>query len=219
MGDAFRLLFYAMILAGAAREVRSHWTALTEVAVLEERRRIARELHDGLTQEIAFISRNLRKLDRQSRVVQRLEAASARALDESRRAIAALSEPFDRPLETILAEVARDVAARDGGRVALSLARGVKANPAEREVLVRIMSEAITNAIRHGDAKIVHVQLKPRDHGLRLRIVDGGRGFDPDVVPPGRFGLVSMHERAEALGGELHVRSVPGTGTEVEVVL
>jgi signal transduction histidine kinase len=217
--DGFRLLFYVTILAAAAREVRSYWSAAAELAVLEERRRIARDLHDGVAQEIAFIGRNLRRLDRDNPLVERLEAAGVRALEESRRAIAALTEPLDRPLDAVLAEAAREVATREGGRVALSLARDASATPAEREVLVRIASEAITNAMRHGQARVVHLQLRGEGDRLRLRILDGGRGFDPRTVPPGRFGLVGMRERAEALGGEVRVRSVPGAGTDVEVIL
>ena len=217
--EGFRLLFYMTILAAAAHEVRSQASAAAEVAVLEERRRIARDLHDGLTQELAFIGRNLWRLDRHSPVVDRLEAATARALEESRRAIAALTDPLSRPLDVVLAEVAQEVTTREGGRVALSLARGLGVTPAEREVLVRITSEAITNAVRHGGANAVHVELKAHADGLRLRVVDHGRGFDPSSVPPGHFGLVSMRERAEAVGGQLYVRSLPNVGTEVEAIL
>jgi signal transduction histidine kinase len=219
LADAFRLVFYMTILVGAAREVRSYWSATAELAVLEERRRIARDLHDGLAQELAFICRNLRRLDRESTVVQRLTAAGARALEESRRAIAALTDPLDRPLDAVLADVAQDLAAREGGRVALSLTRGLSATPAQREALVRIASEAITNALRHGGGALVHIQLTAHAGRLCLRVVDAGRGFDPRTVPPGRFGLVSMRERAEAFGGHLSVRSIPGRGTDLEVIL
>jgi signal transduction histidine kinase len=217
--DGFRVTFYMTVLVGAAREVRSYWSAMAEMAVVEERQRIARDLHDGLAQELAFISRNLQRLPRASAVVQRLEAASGRALQQSRLTIAALTEPYDRPLDAVLAEVALDVAAREGGRVVLWLAQGVNATPVKREVLVRITSEAISNAIRHGGSALVYVQLKGDAKALRLRIVDAGRGFDPRAVPPGRFGLVSMRERIEAVGGQLRVRSIPGRGTYLEVVL
>ena len=219
LADGFRLAFYLTILVAAAREVRAYWRAAAELAVLEERRRIARDLHDGLAQELAFIRRNLHHMNRESRVVQRLEAASTRALAESRRAIAALTEPLDRPVDAVLTEVAREVAAREGGRVTLSLEQGLSATPAQREVLARICSEAIANGIRHGGAAVVHVQLRGVDEGLRLRVTDAGRGFDPMTVSPNAFGLVSMHERAEALGGRLRVRSAPGRGTELEVIL
>jgi len=147
-----------------------------------------------------------------------VERGAARALAESRRAIAALSEPIDRPLDAVLAEAAQDVAAREGTQVALSLAPDVTVGPAHAEALVRIASEAITNAARHGGAQLVRVQLEANG-GVALRVADAGRGFDPSRPRPGGFGLVSMRERAEALGGRLHVSSTPGHGTVVEVRL
>ena len=93
-GDFFRLAFYVAILAAAAREISSYWETLSHTAVLEERRRLARDLHDGLAQELAFIGRNLRRLDEGDEAVARATASAARALSESRRAIAALTKPW-----------------------------------------------------------------------------------------------------------------------------
>lgn len=217
-GDAFRLLFYVTVLIAIAREVRLYWQTAAEAAVLEERRRIARDLHDGLAQELAFIARNLQRLDQGSPVVRRLEAGAARALTESRRAIAALSDPLERPLDVAVAEAAQDVAAREGTHVALALASDVTVTAAQREVLVRIVSEAITNAARHGQADLVRVELEDRGD-IRLRVADAGHGFDPGSPRGGGFGLTSMRERAEAIGGRFRLTSAPGDGTEVEVLL
>ena len=217
-GDMFRLLFYGLILLAAGREVRSYWRAEADVAVLEERRRLARDLHDGMAQELAFISRNIRRLERDDPIVQRVEAGAARALQESRRAIAALTEPLDQPLADALEETAQEVAVREGTHVALNLEPGVEVSPAAREALLRIAGEAITNAVRHGGADLVRIELVS-DEAVRLRIVDNGGGFEPTRSRPGGFGLTSMRERAERLGGRFAVRSAPGAGTEVEVTL
>ena len=86
---------------------------------------------------------------------------------------------------------------------------------------MRILSEAITNAARHGHADLVRVELE-NGNRLRLRITDTGRGFDPDAEQDAgrhRFGLRGMRERARALGGELRLTTEPGRGTQVEVVL
>ena len=202
----------------AAREVRSYWRAQATAAVLEERRRLARDLHDGMAQELALIRRNVRRLDRADPIVQRVEAGSARALHESRRAIAALTEPLDQPLDEALEDTANEVAAREETHVALDLAPGVEASPQVREALLRITAEAITNAARHGGADLIRVELAEGE-GMRLRIVDNGRGFDAADRRPGSFGLTSMRERASRLGGRVSVRSAVGSGTEVEVVL
>lgn len=223
-GDAFRMLFYFALLAGAAGEVGRYWQASREVAVLDERRRIARDLHDGLAQELAFIvSRAKRLLDGKGRRTDATQIAYAaeRALDESRLVIATLTRPLDEPLDVVLSEAVKGVADRVGATVALALDPGVHVTPDVREALVRIAREAVTNAARHGDAGLVRVELE-YGTGLKLRIVDDGRGFDAVAAKSrrrGGFGLVSMSERAKSVGAVLHVASVRGSGTTVEVKL
>ena len=150
--------------------------------------------------------------------------AAERALDESRRVIAALTRPLDEPLEVVLAEAVKDVADRVGTIAAVSLDRGVRVTPDVREALVRIAREAVTNAARHGEASLVRVELETddNDHSARLRIADDGRGFDILSTPRtrnGGFGPVSMSERAQAIGAKFHVESSRGVGTTVEVKL
>ncbi len=218
------MLFYFALLAGAAGEVGRYWQASREAAVLDERRRIARDLHDGLAQELAFIVRRARRvLDGKARRTDAAQIAYAaeRALDESRRVIATLTRPLDEPLDVVLSEAVKGVADRVGATVALALDPGVHVAPDIREALVRIAREAVTNAARHGDAGLVRVELE-NTTGLKLRIVDDGRGFDAAAAKwrtRGGFGLVSMSERATAVGGVLHVASKRGTGTTVEVEL
>jgi signal transduction histidine kinase len=228
IGDAFRLLFYGALVAGAAREIRHYWDESMHSAVLEERRRIARDLHDGLAQELAYIVRRAgRAMQEQphSQLARQLMSAAERAVDESRRVIAALTRPLDEPLEVALSEAVKDVADRVGTIAALALDRDVRVGPDVREALLRIAREAVTNAARHGEAGIVRVELEHAENGnkARLRIVDDGRGFNTATSTPtrrsGGFGLVSMAERAEAVGAVFHVESRVGLGTTVEVEL
>ena len=220
-GDAFRVLFYAAVLVGAAREINRYWRGLAERAVLEERRRIARDLHDGVAQELAFIVRRSRRLADDVGGVQQIAAAAERALDDSRRAIAALTRPVDEPLDVVIREAVEEVAGRLGRSVDVAIAPGVEVTPQVRDALVRIACEAVANAARHADAHRIDVELvaAPRP---TLRIVDDGRGFDGADVrvnAAGGFGLTSMRERAEAMGAEFSVRSEPSRGTTVEVAL
>jgi len=223
-GDAFRMLFYFALLAGAAGEVGRYWQASREAAVLDERRRIARDLHDGLAQELVFIVRRAKRaLEGKARPSDDVQIANAaeRALDESRRVIATLTRPLDEPLDVVLSEAVKGVADRMGATVALALDPDVHVAPDVREALVRIAREAVTNAARHGDAGLVRVELE-NGVGVTLRIVDDGRGFDAAAarrMKRGGFGLVSMSERARAVGGVLHVVSERGAGTTVEVQL
>lgn len=220
-GDFFRLAFYVAILAAAAREISSYWETVSRTAVLEERRRIARDLHDGLAQELAFIGRNLRKLDARDPAVGRVAASAARALTESRRAIAALTKPLDEPLDVALGQAARETAEREGTKLDLVLAPGIELDYRRRDALIRIACEAIANAARHGGARLVRVELR-NGRRVRLQVSDEGRGFDPatvDTSEAGGFGLISMRERAHAVGGSLELDSRLGAGTTVDVVL
>ncbi len=220
-GDFFRLAFYVAILFAAVQEIRSYWEKVSQTAVLEERRRIARDLHDGLAQELAFIGRNVRSLDADDPTVARVSASAARALSESRLAIAALTKPIDEPLELALAEAARETADREGTNLDLVLTPGIELDYPRRDALIRIACEAISNAARHGGAELVRVELQ-NGRKVHLRVSDDGRGFDLAAVSAaGRegFGLTSMRERAHAFGGAFEVHSRPGSGTQVDVAL
>lgn len=219
VGDGFRLAFYLVLLLGGMSEISSYWRSMSELAVLEERRRIARDLHDGLAQEIAYLGRNLRAAgplegDR----LERLRRAADRAELESRRAVGVLSTPPGEPLEVVLARAVEEVADRFGADLDLDLASGVHVSPARTECLLRIACEAVGNAARHSGERRIALDLERVGAGVRLRIADGGRGFDP-AGPTDGFGLVSMRERARSVGGLLRIDSAPGRGTTVEVAL
>jgi signal transduction histidine kinase len=224
VGDALRLLFYIIVFIGGAREIARYQQRAAEAAILEERRRIARDLHDGLAQELAYIVTQTRRLatltaeiagDR--RQVEHLASAAERALDESRRAVAALTQPLYQPLHVAVAQEARAIADRVGVELDLKLDPAVEADPTTCESLLRIVREAVANAGRHGHAARISVELT-NGVGLRLRVVDDGVGFDPAQRTEG-FGLVSMQERVKALGGHFRLASEPGRGTEVEIAI
>jgi signal transduction histidine kinase len=220
-GDIFRLGFYLALLIGAAREVASYWTSVVAAASLEERRRLARDVHDGLAQEISFIGRNVRLLRDQGaepQLIDRILRGVARAQEESRRVVGALASTGDEPLDEALAEAVRDAAQRYGAAVDMELSGNIKLSPREREGVVRIAAEAVANAARHSGAETLRVYLERVEAGMRLEIVDDGSGFD-DAQPRRGFGLVTMKDRADALGGKLKVDSRRGTGTRVELEL
>jgi signal transduction histidine kinase len=219
-GDLFTLAFYLVLLVGAARQIHAYHRGLAAMAVMEERRRIARDLHDGLAQELAFIVSQSRGPLAPERLDQ-LASAAERALDDSRAAITALTRPFDEPLDAALSRVAHDIAERMGAHATLDLDPGVELPPPLREALLRIAREGITNAVRHGRAQAVTVSLS-QALDVTLTVADDGCGFDTSAPPRragGGFGLISMRERAEAVGGALALTSVPGVGTTLEVVV
>ena len=220
-GDILRTAAYVCLAIGAVREVNAYHRSLAKVAVLEERRRLARDFHDGLAQELAYVvayGRNLARTTPEP-AVRRLVAAAERALDEARGAIGALKRQADEPLDAALADTASEIAQREGAMVKLDLAPDVRVSSAAQEALVRVVREAVTNAIRHGHASNVAIHLDGGG-GIHLRIEDDGQGFDvSESVANGHFGLTSMEERTRALGGEFRVISRVGVGTAIEVTL
>jgi signal transduction histidine kinase len=220
-GDVFRLGFYLALLIGAAREIASYWTSVIAAASLEERRRLARDVHDGLAQEISFIARNVRLLNEQGaepQLVERILRGVARAQEESRRVVGALAARVDEPLDRALADAVQEAARRYGASVDMELASGIALSPREREAVVRIASEAVANAARHSGAEVLRIYLERAEAGMRLGVVDDGSGFDEEQPRRG-FGLVTMKDRAEALGGKLRIDSRRGAGTKVELEL
>lgn len=219
IGDAFRLCFYAILLAGSMREVWSYWHALSETAVLEERQRIARDLHDGLAQELAYLARNLDSLggDASGDTLRRLLRAVERAQFESRRAVSTLAAPAGQAIETALANAVGEIAERFQVVLDLDLVPGVRLSAARTEALVRIACEAVTNAARHSGSSRIRLTVERDGSRVRLGVSDTGCGFD--TAAQGGFGLVSMRERAHSVGGELCISSAPGRGSDVEVTL
>ena len=220
-GDVFRLGLYLALLIGAAREIASYWTSVIAAASLEERRRLARDVHDGLAQEISFLARNVRLLREhgaEPQLVDRILRGVARAQEESRRVVGALAATPDQSLDQALAQAVQEAAQRYGASVDMELASGISLSPREKEAVVRIASEAVANAAQHSGAEVLRIYLERADAGMRLGVEDDGSGFDEEQ-PRSGFGLVTMKERAEALGGKLLIDSRRGAGTKVELEL
>ena len=227
-GDLLRFGSYVLFLVGAAREMGVYWRGHAQVAVMEERRRVARELHDGLTQELSFIRSQLASGTERplSPDAMRFVAEAAdRALDESRRAVAVLADdaledrPPDEPLPELLLRTAELVAGREGVAVALGVADPVPVDDGVRRDLERIVREAVVNAVRHGGASAVGIDVRAVDGSVVVEVTDDGRGFEPAVAPGTGFGLRSMAQRAESRRGTLLVESAPGQGTRVRATV
>ena len=204
----------ALLLVALVIELdRRRRARAASAAIAGERRRLARELHDGLAQELAYLRTQSRRITGAETLVE----AADRALEETRAAISGLVRSCDEPLERSVEAAAVSVGERHGVDVVCDLSEGVVADDVTREALLRVLREAIANASRHGGARSVRVELR---HGPALFVMDDGRGFAPSVaVRPDAHGLASMRERVEALGGTFSLSSLPQAGIRVEVVL
>jgi signal transduction histidine kinase/ligand-binding sensor domain-containing protein len=229
----FRLLAVLLLAASAwavyrlrVRQIRSRFAL-----VLEERARLAREIHDTLAQGFVGISSQLDAVamcmpDEGSAARRYLDLARRMArhsLTEARRSVmdlrASVLEGQD--LAAALSSGARLWTAGAGVDVDIEVSGTPSELPQDYEQhLLRIAQEAVTNALKHSAATKILIKLHMEARKLYLRIVDNGRGFEQDGVFAslgGHFGLIGMRERAERLGGELTLASEPGQGTEVEV--
>lgn len=219
-----RLLAYVLLGLGALAELRAFQHERTRRAAAEERSRLARELHDGVAQELVHVLGQARRMHARAPGPdsKRMLAAAERALGESRTAISTLRAPFDEPLLTALERTAGELSRRLELDVQVRGAHAVDVAPSIREAVIRIVGEALANAARHGGAHRATIELHGDDgRQSRLTVRDDGCGFDPDAhsVPSGCFGLVAMRERAAAFGGWVTIDSTPGEGTTVEVAL
>ncbi len=195
-------------------------THMKRTVALEERRHVARDLHDGLAHELAFIATKARASTRTSTdadALRQIANAAERALDEARRAITLLSSSAPERLDTAVAQTAEDLGSRHQMAVSLDLSPDVIVAGEVAENLLRILREAMTNAGRHGRANRVAVRLW-QNGDVHLVVDDDGCGFMEDERARG-FGLLSMQERAQAMAGRLLVASSPGRGTCVEAVI
>jgi signal transduction histidine kinase len=219
LGDFLRLVAYGVLLVGV-------WRAIADAefgrAVADERARVAREIHDGLAQYLFAITTQVSMLESGAppeQVLPRLKRASVAAQQEARFAVLALSSAggsarFDSALRRYV-----DVLTADGELdVELDVDRGVPLAPDEQIEVFRIVQEGLGNARRHAGARHVEVAISQRAGRRVVSVRDDGVGFDETTATTGQ-GLENMRQRAEAIEGRLSLRSTPGRGTAIEVVL
>jgi signal transduction histidine kinase len=216
LADMLRLTFFVLLFASAVREIQSHWTAQTLAAAYSERRRLARDLHDGVVQELGYIRARAARAyaSYDEPFAQEILAAADRAVDEARLSIDALTAYPSEALSATLQRAAVEVSGRYDVATRVDVGSHVSVTPARRDALVRIVREAVSNAARHGAPR--GVEVTAADGELTVR--DDGRGFDPAASRRrGSFGLASMSERAASVGAVLQVTSEPDCGTTVRV--
>lgn len=226
--DDLQLLYTVGDMLGIAVERARLFERSAEVGAVEERNRLAREIHDTLAQGLTAVSLQLESADalleaqadpaRIRQMVQQALALTRANLEEARRsvldlraaplagrtlveALAALAEAASLPVDLLVT----------GGSQPLS--------PRVEIGLYRLAQEAMNNACQHAQASQIVVKLVATPQLVTLTVEDDGRGFELADVPDGRFGLVGLNERVKLLNGRFHIESTPGKGTRVEAEL
>jgi PAS domain S-box-containing protein len=215
-------------LAIANARLQAH---IAQEATVAERNRLARELHDTVTQEIFSASLLAESLPRNWQTQRAVAEASLQQLHGlTRGALAGLrvlllelrpAELEQMPLAQLLRQLGAALSTRAGVAITVELDDSredvVDALPIDVKVAIyRMAQEALTNAAKHAAARSITVRLRTRrTGGLVLEIADDGRGFDPEAIPSGHLGLTMLRERAQAVGASVRVQSRPGQGTRV----
>lgn len=208
-----------------------YYARLESYAILEERSRLAREIHDGLAQGLGYLNvkaqHALRRL-RQQRVTDtvadltEIHDVIGNLYAEVRAAIEGLRTPFD-PDQPFVSNVETYVAmlsARTDTALDVDIENAVDLPPSVAAHVLRIVQEALANVLRHADATRCVVRVVENDTGVSITVTDDGRGFDPDMeIAASHFGIENMRERVGMLGGQLDITSESGRGTTIAVHL
>ena len=198
--------------------------------IVAERSRIARELHDtliqgfsGITMAMQALATRLHHSEERSKLQDIIKDAAA-CLRETRRSVAGLrgARAAASGLAASIAQAARQITETKNVRLKLKLEPEPAGLPAESEYnLLRIASEAVSNAVKHSGARGIEVTLKPAPSGIFLSVADDGAGCEFSEfghLKPGHYGLIGMKERAAQIGAEFSFESAPGRGTIIRVM-
>jgi len=202
-------------------------------AIIEERRRIAREIHDGVAQSLSYLNLKTKlvsdSVSSQNTVQALTELGEIRKVvqdtyEDIRESIDQLStEIRSLPIIPALANYIREFGDNNGIKVQFDVPKAFpQLSPVAELQLLRITQEALTNVRRHAQATEVGVKLEKTSQAVEMLVKDNGQGFtlsDLEKSPPGYHGLNIIRERAEGLGGAVTIDTAPGEGTEVKVSL
>ncbi len=225
-----QLLYTIGDLLSITIERARHYARSAQIGAAEERNRLAREIHDTLAQDLAAITLQMEtadalleagaERDRIWTAVRKALALSRDGLQEARRSVLDLRAL---PLEgRSLAEAVSHLLADFEGRTQIEtdieiVGEHIPLSPRIETGLYRVVQEVLANVQQHAAASHLRLTLVITAEDLRLTVVDDGRGFQPDQIPQGHFGLVGINERVHLMGGNLDLQSSPEEGTRIEI--
>jgi NarL family two-component system sensor histidine kinase YdfH len=213
-------------LEKANRQLSQYATQVEDLTIANERQRMARELHDTLSQGLTGIILQLEaveahlsneRIEKAKAIVSNAMLQARAALADARNAIDDLRNTSLENLDSALRlEISRFTSATDIPCEFLTV--DIPTLPKSlNDAIVRNVAEALTNVARHAQAKKVKVEVVVESESLVVTIQDDGGGFDPAVVPSGHYGVLGMQERVRLSGGEFEVKSQIGVGTIIRM--
>ncbi len=217
-------------LDAAHRQLTEYAAQVEDLTLVNERQRMARELHDTLSQGLAGLVLQLEAIDshlsrgntaKAQAITQQAMERARSTLADARRAIDDLRSGKlpEVDLETAVRAEADRFTAASGIPCELSIVLPPSLPDDVHENALRVVSEALTNIARHAQAQQVAVSLRPIDQALNIEVRDDGVGFEPAQIGTGHYGLIGLRERTRLVGGTLNVESAPGRGTVLRVQL
>jgi signal transduction histidine kinase len=204
-----------------------------DLAVAKERLRIAHEMHDGLAQVLGYVNTKVQaaneyirrgRMEEASVQLRELAGSARQAYTDVRESIVGLRTlpGSNRGLAEVLDEFLRQWKAQSGIETHLQIDGDLRLKTSVELQVVRIIQEALTNVRKHARASTARVEMQRRDGDLLVVVADNGVGFHPEQKSRSdfpRFGLSTMRERAESIGGTLQIETAPGSGTQVRFLL
>jgi len=226
-----RQLMLLRTVAGQAALLIQNDFLLTQLeyqAVLDERTRLAREIHDGLAQTLAFLKIEAARMqsyftkgefDTIAQILQACYQTLSDAYLDARQAIDNLRQVPDDSLTDWLKSTATDFEALTGLQVDVSSGELEHIfSPSVQAQLMRIVQEALTNIRKHAESSSVVISALERERNIIVEVKDDGCGFSPvETQPASQYGLRSMRERAESIGADFQIISAPGMGTTMRL--
>ncbi len=233
-GDEVELVAAVGSQVGTALENAQLFSKTEALAVLQERERVAREVHDGLAQTLGYLNVQMGIVDhllstgkpaKAQAEIEEMALVTREAYQDLRQAVVDLRTPLSSTggLRRTLREYVEKFSRQTGIACHFEGHRGAPAilPPTAEVQLVRIVQEALTNVKKHAPGSEVWLSVEATSREARVAVRDSGPGFDLEsaVMRGGQFGLHTMRERAESVGGTLRIDTRPGAGTTVEVVV
>ncbi|HSD84295.1 MAG TPA: sensor histidine kinase [Anaerolineae bacterium] len=217
-------------LDAAHRQLTEYAAQVEDLTLTSERQRMARELHDTLSQGLAGLVLQLEAIDSHlSRGnASKAQAITQQAMERARSTLADARRAIDDlrsgdlaalDLETAVYQEADRFTAATGIVCDLTIVLPTALPGTVQANTLRVVAEALTNIARYAQAQHVTVNLSPVDQSLAVEVCDDGVGFDPALVGAGHYGLIGLRERTRLIGGTLDIKSTPGQGTTLKVQL